>query len=170
LIGKHGPSEEQDHVLTSMIRHCPIEKRPRLIVEFWAPSAILHEDGPMSKGCRTNWEKPANYVSRCQRVRASEAGGTADQDKLVVIRVQRDLEEGWIWPELFANVVRPMSNCLRPMGIPAKAFVQGLPTEWEPISHLHPMPSYPGAVIVTQNGRRRLLNDELARGMRAPKE
>jgi hypothetical protein len=124
----------------------------------------------MSKGCRANWEKTSNYVSRCQRAKASEAGGTADQDKLVVTRVQRDLEEGWIWPELFANVVRPMSNCLRPMGMPAKAFVQGPPTEWEPVSHLHPVPSYPGAFIVTQNGRRRLLNDELARGMGAPKE
>ena len=56
------------------------------------------------------------------------------------------------------------------MGIPAKAFVKGHPTEWEPVSHLHPMPSYPGAVIVAHNGRRRLLNDELARGMGAPKE
>ena len=169
LIGKHGPSEEQDHVF-NMIEHCPIEKRPRLIVEFWAPSAILYENGPMSKGCRTKWEQTGQYVSRCQRVRASEAGGTVDQDKLVVIRVQQDLEEGWTWPELFANVVRPMSNCLRPMGIPAKAFVKGHPTKWEPVSHLHPMPSYPGAVIVAHNGRRRLLNDELARGMGAPKE
>jgi hypothetical protein len=56
------------------------------------------------------------------------------------------------------------------MGVPAKAFVKGSPTEWEPVSHLHPMPSYPGAVIQTQNGRRKLLNNELARGMGAPKE
>jgi hypothetical protein len=56
------------------------------------------------------------------------------------------------------------------MGAPAKAFVKGHPTEWEPVSHLQPMPFHPGAVVVTQNGRRRFLNDKLARGMGAPKE
>jgi hypothetical protein len=169
LVGKHGPQADHDPVLTMLQYNSPTQ-RPRLIVEFWAPSAILHDNGPMSKGCRAKWEATTGYVSRCQRVRASEVGGTVDQDKLLIIRVQRDLEEGWTWPELFANVVRPMSNCLRPMGVPAKAFVKGHPTEWEPVSHLHPMPSYPGAVIQTQSGRRQLLNDELARGMGAPKE
>jgi hypothetical protein len=163
LVGTHDPQLEGDPVL-NMIRLCSPELRPCLMVEFWAPSVIMYEYGPMSKGCRVNWEKTANYVSRCQRVRASEAGGTVDQDKLLIIRVQRDLEEGWTWPELFTNAVRPMSNCLRPMGVPVKAFVKGPPTEWDP------MPSYPGAVIQTQNGRRKLMNDELARGMGAPKE
>jgi hypothetical protein len=86
-------------------------------------------------------------------VRASEAGGTVDQDKLLTIRVQHNLEEGWTWPELFTNAVPPMFNCLRPMGIPAEAFVKSPLTEWEPVSHLHPILSYPVAVIQTQNGR-----------------
>jgi hypothetical protein len=84
LVGKHGPQPEGDPVL-NMIRLCSPELRPRLVVEFWAPNVIMYEDGPMSKGCRVNWEKTANYVSRCQRVRASEAGGMVDQDKLLII-------------------------------------------------------------------------------------
>jgi hypothetical protein len=56
------------------------------------------------------------------------------------------------------------------MGMPAAAFVKGHPTEWEAISQLHPMLSYPDAVIQNQDSRRRLLNDGLARGVGAPEE
>jgi hypothetical protein len=54
LVGKHGPQPELGPVLKNMVRLCSPKLRPLLMVEFWAPSVIMYEDGPMSKGCRTN--------------------------------------------------------------------------------------------------------------------
>jgi hypothetical protein len=55
------------------------------------------------------------------------------------------------------------------MGIPQKAFIAGPSPEWEPSALVDPMPATPGKIIQTDRGRRRLLKDELARGLGVPK-
>jgi hypothetical protein len=79
---------------------------------------------------------------------------------------------GWTWPETAAEAVRPMSNCLRPTGIPRSAYQTGRNhpgVESVPHSNRDAMPSQPGSVICASKGVCRLLNDELAKGLGVPK-
>jgi hypothetical protein len=70
-----------------------------------------------------------------------------------------------------------MNNCLRPANIPRAAYKPHFDTDEQkllahksiPHSDRDPMPAWPGSLIETQRGVRRLLNDELARGQGTPK-
>ena len=65
---------------------------------------------------------------------------------------------------------RPMSNLLRPFGIPYKAYgrCSEKPTS-APDAKYEPMPARVGAWIQTERGVRKLLVDELAKGLGIPK-
>jgi hypothetical protein len=103
-------------------------------------------------------------------INALQVGGVVDRTWLVVARHHdKDLS----WPEWPEKVTRPMQNCLRPTGIPkaayrpdpktAQARVPGQTTP--PRSEFDVMPFIPGSWIGTPRGVRRILNDEIARGL-----
>jgi hypothetical protein len=50
---------------------------PSLVVEYWEPWHIMTEDGPMSKGMITKWEKLA-YSSTCCTANGTRVGGVVD--------------------------------------------------------------------------------------------
>jgi hypothetical protein len=141
-----------------------------MIIELWPIGVVLQNHGPVTKATREVWLQSAGYLTRCRRVHAGETGGAVDQSKLVVVRALPDIEQGLVWPQLLPKVVWPMANCLRPTGIPQRAFFSGPALEWEPSAQLDPMTSTPGRIIQTDRGRRRLLKDELARGFGLPKQ
>jgi hypothetical protein len=150
---------------------------PRLLFEFWPENALFSEEGPVSKGQVTKWDD-AQYHTTCRLINATQVGGVVDRRWLVVIRHRNDWKKQESqWPALGPEVASPMNNCLRPSGIPHAAYRRRTKSDpnWsnngEPIPHseTHPMPAWPGRVIETPRGVRRLLNDELARGQGAPK-
>jgi hypothetical protein len=69
-----------------------------------------------------------------------------------------------------------MNNCLRPTGIPYASYRRDLDPdkarlqhpEAIPHSERDPMPAWPGSLIDTVKGVRRILNDELAKGQGMP--
>jgi hypothetical protein len=124
-----------------------------------------------------------------------EVGGAVDQKKLVIVYAVRtsgldtDLLSGVGWgavrdsaadpfpsDQTLQNVrkptvlARPMSNLLRPFGVPYKAFgrSQDKP-QHAPNAQYEPLPPWAGSWIQTTKGVRRLLADELARGIGIPK-
>jgi hypothetical protein len=149
------------------------QRPPRLVLEFWNEEALLSEAGPVSKKLVTEWQA-AGYGSTCSLLNATQVGGVVDRTWLLVARhTCKNLR----WPEWHRKVVRPMQNCLRPTGIPWVAYIRpennhrpqsqiNLPsprTEWESMPHI------PGSLIETSSGVRRILNDEIARGLGVPK-
>jgi hypothetical protein len=64
-----------------------------------------------------------------------------------------------------------MSNCLRPVGIPCAAYRTSSDPDSPMIPHCDrdAMPAKPGSWISTSKGVRRLLNDEIAKGLGVPK-
>jgi hypothetical protein len=68
-------------------------------------------------------------------------------------------------------VIRPMSSCLRPKGIPGAAYKlqPDIPEGTSPGSDVNSMPARPGSLIMTCQGTRQLLNDESAKGLGTPK-
>jgi hypothetical protein len=157
-----------DNAWLQMVAQCSTTSCPRLIVELWSPRDILYEEGPMSKPVLVKWAAQG-YFSHVKLINSIEVGGSVDQQRLLVARVYKGVKEGWSWPELPPQVCRPMSNCLRTHNIPYKTYQQGHPSAWTPRADLDPMPGHPGSLIETEKGIRRLLNDELGRGLGIPK-
>ena len=144
------------------------ESKPKLVVEFWPTGANYHEHGPLCKATRVLWEE-IRYGSRCQIVRASEVGSSVDHAKLVVVRTIQSGDKFW-WPDAqLESVIRPMANCLLPVGVPRNAFRVGSPTGHEPRAQQDLMPERSGQVIIVDGKRRRLLDQELAKGLGVPK-
>jgi hypothetical protein len=98
------------------------------------------------------------------------SGGVVDRVWLIVVRANANTWGKWAWPDFPGVVIRPMSNCLRPTGIPWTAY-RSSPTSLGavPRSDVDAMPARPGSFIVTLQGTRRLFNDELAKGLGTPK-
>ena len=70
------------------------------------------------------------------------------------------------WPDAqLESVIRPMANCLLPVGVPRNAFGVGSPTGHEPRAQQDLMPGRSGQVIIVDGERRRLLDEELAKGL-----
>jgi hypothetical protein len=157
------------------IRHA--RRPPRLIFEFWNENNLFSAEGPVTKEQVTRWND-ASYQSTCRMINATQVGGVVDRRWLVVVRYRsEDDMHDTKWPELGEKVSRPMNNCLRPSGIPYAAYhkVQDIindqtrPKPFTRHSELDPMPPWPGHLIDTPKGVRRLLNDELTRGLGTPK-
>jgi hypothetical protein len=148
--------------------------QPRIIFEFWDETAVFKEGGPMSKSVVTRWEN-IGYSSSCSNVNSTQVGGVVDRFWLIAVRYKRkpqDLE--LVWPPVTEEIRRPMSNCLRPANVPGRAYRHDLRTDAAKLRYPHeipnceeeaPMPAWPGSLIGTTKGTRRLLNDELARGL-----
>jgi hypothetical protein len=126
--------------------------------------------GPVSKLHEVLWTQ-LGYATRCKRVAAHEVGGASSQSCLVVIRIVACDSERWTWDEFEAaqNCVRPMSNLLTPPGLlrRTKYLAKWPGAAYDP--GLDPMPSRVGAMIVTDQGFRRLRHEESARGLGLPK-
>jgi hypothetical protein len=142
---------------------------PKLVLEFWEPYWIMKDTGPMAKLVVTQWSD-LGYESTCRTLNGLQVGGVVDRAWLVVVRVNASTWGRWAWPDFPGVVVRPMSNCLRPTGIPRPAYrFSPTPLAAVPHSDVDAMPTRPGSLIVTLQGARRLLNDELAKGLGTPK-
>jgi hypothetical protein len=150
---------------------------PQLLFELWTEDQLFSETGPVAKSQVIKWEE-AKYHTTCRLINATQVGGVLDRRWLVVVHYRSEQVEPELrWPNLGLEISRPMNNCLRPSGIPYMAYRKGkdetkdIPTDSGTIPHSErdPMPACPGRVIETPKGRRRLLNDELARGQGTPK-
>jgi hypothetical protein len=146
-----------------------------MIIEFWPEDHILSEVGPVSKKCVTKWEK-LGYGSIYSLLNALQVGGVVDRTWLIVVR---HTAKNLSWPEWHGKkVTRPMQNCLKPVGIPKAAYrpepninvADGSRRTELPQSEYDSMPFIPGSLISTPRGTRRLLNDEIARGLGVPKK
>jgi len=170
LLGDLTPSRH-DHWL---IRVANAAQPPRMILEFWPDDHLLSEVGPVSKECVTKWEA-LGYGSTCSLLNALQVGGVVDRTWLIVVRHR---VKNLSWPEWHGKVTRPMQNCLKPVGIPKAAYrpdphidvADGSGRTELPRSEYDSMPFIPGSLISTPRGTRRLLNDEIARGLGVPKK
>jgi hypothetical protein len=103
--------------------------RPRMIIEFWGEMALFDEGGPVSKSGITLWEEQG-YSTSCRNINSTQVGGVVDRYWLVVVRYRSTLLDPELeWPEVGEGVCRPMSNCLRPTGIPGTAYRHDLDTD-----------------------------------------
>jgi hypothetical protein len=144
---------------------------PELILEFWEPWHITRNtDGPMAKLTMTRWQS-LGYESSCLSANATQVGGVVDRTWLICARALSRLKTGWNWPVLSEDVIRPMANCLRPVGVPGSAYRQPTYNSHRPPPDAKddPMPAQPGTFIRTDRGIRRLLHDELCNGLGVPK-
>lgn len=170
LLGDLSPSRHK-HWLTRIAK---ASQRPRLVLEFWPEDHILSEVGPVSKNCVSDWEEHG-YGSTCSLLNALQVGGVVDRTWLVVAR---HIAKNLSWPEWHGTVIRPMQNCLKPVGIPKAAYrpdsnpdvARGSGRTDLPRSEYDAMPFIPGSLISTPRGTRRILNDEIARGLGVPKK
>ena len=144
--------------------------RPKIVFESWAARTGTWEYGPTGKSSRVRWEN-LGYQTRIQRVDAQNIGGAIVQPRLLVVRIQKSME--WKWRKVIDNPQkRAMSNLLTPPGLlPLRQRqyyqkVEGRVAE----SNFDPMPSTPGRWIRTEKGIRRLLPEEVGRGIGIPKE
>jgi hypothetical protein len=144
---------------------------PELILEFWDPWHITRNvDGPMSKLMISRWDT-LGYESSCTSANSTQVGGVVDRKWLICSRSLRKSKAGPGWPTLPPEVIRPMANCLRYVGVPGSAY-RLMPDESRrpiPDSGTDCMPGQPGSYIQTKQGTRRLLHDELCNGLGVPK-
>jgi hypothetical protein len=124
----------------------------------------------MSKLSVTRW-KELGFESSCITADAIQVGGVVRRKWLICIRNQRTAKMGARWPDLPAEVVRPMANCLRYTGVPGSAYRRTSSNSGRPPPKANEdcMPAQPGSFIQTDRGVRRLLHDELCNGLGVPK-
>jgi hypothetical protein len=154
-----------------LCRVAATSRKPKLLMEFWDPYWIMKNTGPMTKLQVTKWSETGSS-SACRTLNGLQVGGVVDRSWLVVVRTNDDTWGPWVWPDFHDAVIRPMSNCLRPTGIPRAAYKShpsDPPEDTCPRSDVDSMPARPGSLITTRQGTRRLLNDELAKGLGTPK-
>lgn len=171
---QRSPRSPQVEEWEKLVAATPLAKRPTLIVETWRPNALVWSSGPTSKSSLTRWRQ-LGYASRCKRVCATQVGGAITQVKLLVLRIAEPKSAGWTWPaeEAASTEVRPMSNLLTPPGLVGwNKYIRNRPDlEEQALDVLtSPMPNQIGSLIQTDRGMRRLLPEEVARGLGFPKE
>jgi hypothetical protein len=151
------------------IRVASADTKPKLVLEFWKPYWIMKDLGPMAKSVLTQWSD-LRYQSTCRTLNGLQVGGVVDRAWLVVIRANECTWGKWAWPDFPGAMIRPMSNCLWPTGVPRSAYhISSSISVAVPHSDKDAMPARPGCPIVTLQGTRRLRNDELAKGLGTPK-
>ena len=159
----------------------PATNLPRIILELSLPEHLVHhEEQQRDKGLRKRMAA-LGYCQRCALVRNTEEGGAVTIDMLVTTyTLLRSLPKGDSenydpFAEaltLDASGPRAMSNLLRPCNIPRAAYQLPYTEKNRPApdSGCDPMPARLGAAIQTKAGVRRLLPDELAKGLGIPTE
>jgi len=148
-----------------------IQSRPKVVLESWGTICNTWAHGPTTKGCITRWEK-LGYVTRIKFVSCTDIGGSLDQYRILIARVRNEDSAKWVWPSCSEDrtVRRPMHNLLTPVGLIAKnSYVSkavGIISE----ADTDPMPPFPGALIRTEKGVRKLKTNEYCRGLGYTKE
>jgi hypothetical protein len=166
---KHPTTGYQREPWETLIRTTGLAKRPKVVLESWPSSAEFWSRGPVCKASLTKWAD-VGYTSRCKLVNATRVGGAITQSRLMVARVQDEFAQQWRWPseEASAAMARPMSNLLTPPGLVKTKHHQGSKADASD-ARTEPMPTQPGAWILTERGIRRLQLDEIGRGLGLPK-
>ena len=179
LVADHSSDRDMDSIFGSdhnktpewmeWVRQCPSETRPSVIIQVWPSWSLTAEPGPAGKFPRKTLEG-CGYDLRYQVVQASHYGSPVWQHRLVIIGFKHGSTSKQAWdfrPSPSAS--RSMSNCLRPFG--AGETREHLPQGcgkfmgMVPDSATDPMPCKVNSWIRVPTGYRRLLNDELAKGL-----
>jgi hypothetical protein len=146
-------------------------ERPRMVVESWGDQSLFDEyDGPTSKRHRTLWDK-IGYVTRVHRWEAAKLNSALLQERVMVLRIHKDINRPLEWTVNSELPGRAMSNMLRYQGVPWKAYVPAERLKEEAIADAfsEPLPRKVGDLIRTHKGIRRVMPDEYARGTGVPK-
>jgi hypothetical protein len=147
------------------------KQTPDMILDFWEPWYVTrNSDGPMSKFFVTRWNT-LGYESSCISANSTQVGGVVDRKWLMCSRILRKSQIGPGWPTVPQEVIRPMANCLRYVGVPGAAY-RYIPLQSQrliPNVATECMSPQPGASIRTTRGVRRLWHDELCDGLGVPK-
>lgn len=139
---------------------------------MWDGSAITWDYGPAGQASKVRWEH-LGYCTRLRILNATDIGGSISQRRLVVTRTRIASNVADIlWIEgdretsrKDGSSSRPMSNLLTPEGLICNRHRSRMGTSQLGIDcHTEPMPPYQ-AWIKTSFGVRRLLLEELARGL-----
>jgi hypothetical protein len=152
----------------SLITQTILTKRPSVIVESWLPVVSTWDSGPVGKLSCIRWET-LGYDTRMRQVNATAVGGAIYQPRLLVTRIRRGSARAVLWNPFDGDVpyegtARPMSNLLTPPGLVNRRHYCKDPTRRGTDSITEPMPAYL-TWITTTHGVRRLLPEELARGL-----
>ena len=147
--------------------------KPKVVLESWDAEELFDDkNGPTSQKHNKLWER-AGYDSRVKRWNAERLNGAMRQERVMVFRIQQDLElELGDWTPHSTQSSRPMSNLLRFRDIPKQAYVgPHVDNSQSTIANARtdPMPQRVGDLVRTDRGVRRLLADEYARGTGVPK-
>ena len=137
------------------------------LIESWPPRAALWRHGPVSKVAATRWEG-RGYTTHCRVINATQVGGALQQERLLVVRWSKQTSLPWTWAaeEPLHTPVRPMSNLLTPPGlVRSRPCPAPGPQVTIPSAGSSPMPCSVGSYIETETGVRRLMQDELGRGL-----
>jgi hypothetical protein len=161
----------QERVWTEWLAHA----QPARIVEIWRESDIPFVVGSSGKVHRKSVAS-YGYFSQQQVVKATEVGGSVLHARMVVIHTNlslaqpvRDMSGGWE-PIPASRLPRPMSNLLRPPGlVPRASWNPGRSIIDLPCRETDPMPTHAGTWISDGGRARRLLPEELAKGLGVPK-
>ena len=152
------------------IAETEIDNRPLLIVESWAPNAVIGTTGPDAKIYSTRW-KTRGYRTHIQFIPCETIGGSIKQDRTWIVRERLPIPEAWSWSIIKPiTSIRPMSNLLTPPGLGRFRYfsnnVNG--KVWNAATDL--MPSQPGSRIRTEKGIRNLRLEEVGRALGFDKE
>jgi hypothetical protein len=163
VLGNLNESRELEWL--TRVRH---GTKPIMVLEFWEEGVMFKEAGPVSKRVATLWEEQG-YSTSCVGINSTQVGGVVDRQWLIVAGYKKDDRGSPLeWPPIEQEVRHPMFNCLRPTGIPGNAFRRDLASDEKarfqypdaiPNRERDPMPFWPGALVQTPKGTRRLLND-----------
>jgi hypothetical protein len=150
--------------------------RPARIVEIWREGDVPTVVGLLGKAHRKQLTI-LGYQSQHQIVCATEVGGSMNHSRMIAIHTNlslaqpcSDLSGGWD-SKTTVRQPRPMSNLLRPTGlVPRSAWNTSRPVENLPRRETDPMPVHSGSWLSDGGRARRLLPDELAKGLGVPKQ
>jgi hypothetical protein len=167
-----------DPQVTSWLKLSDNHSRPSVIIEVWAASAALYPAGPLGKPTRKAFLS-VGYSQRSFHANGTALGGAVSQARLVIVyfdteRIPLQVIRTWEPPAASTHAPRPMSNLLRPHGVPRQAYFHA--DRHRPITGTVPssttcsMPSTVNSWINTPRGIRKLLPDELAKGLGVPLE
>jgi hypothetical protein len=142
------------------------DEQAKVVVESWKDHVHLWTRGPTCKGVIQRWKERGGYLTRIKLIQATRVGGAIHQTQLLVFRIQFAHQDKWIWPnEDCYEGDRPMSNLLlTPPGLVPRSHYRE-PNGTEPRADQDPMPEQVGKWIITERGARRLLREEVAKGL-----
>jgi hypothetical protein len=151
-------------------------QRPARIVEIWREGDVPAVVGLQGKAHRKKLTI-LGYQSQHQIVCATDVGGSVNHSRMIAIHTNlslaqpcKDLSGGWASNPTFRQP-RPMSNLLRPIGlVPRSAWNMSRSVDNLPRRETDPMPAHSGSWISDGGKARRLLPEELAKGLGVPKQ